>query len=266
MPTDVQPDNGPISGTVLFYSNPEPLSNERHAKLGLRRIDRPFSFAASSHIVPLTVTEFGLAGLSYPIIFAGEKRQPLAVMGVNADANMFIQSDGTFPPGTYIPAYIRRYPFVLANDTAREQLVVCIDRAAPMLGELPDLAFFDAKGEPTDYTKNCIQFCNDFESEIRRTESFVTLLTDLDLFETRTATFTPTLADGSAGAPQTVAEYFAVSEEKMKALPDAKVRELLDNGALAQIFAHLNSLGGWDRLIAVTVQRQASAPRPANLN
>jgi hypothetical protein len=266
MATDVQPDSGPITGNVLFYSSPEPLSNERHAKLGLRRIDTPFAFAAASHVVPLTVTEFGLAALSYPIIFAGDKRQPLAVMGVTGGTNMFIQSDGAFQIGSYIPAYIRRYPFVLANDAAREQLVVCIDRAAPMLGDLPDLAFFDAKGEPTDYTKNCIQFCNDFETELRRTETFVTLLGDLDLFETRTATFTPTNPDGSAGTPQTVAEYFAVSEEKLKALPDAKLREFMDNGALPQIFAHLTSLGGWDRLITLTVARQAATPRPANLN
>jgi len=266
MATDVQPDAGPITGNVLFYSHPEPLSSETHAKLGLRRIDAPFAFAASSHIVPLTVTEFQLAAISYPIIFAGDKRQPLAVMGVTGGTNLFIGQEGLFAPGAYMPAYIRRYPFVLANDTTREKLVVCIDRAAPMLGELPDLAFFDSKGDATDYTKNCIQFCNDFEAELRRTESFVNLLNDLDLFETRSAMFTPTNADGSAGTPQSVAEYFAVSEEKLKALPDSKLREFLTNGALTQIFAHLTSLNGWDRLIAMAVTRQSTTPRPANLN
>jgi hypothetical protein len=266
MATDAQPDTGPLSGKVLFYSNPEPLNKDQHAKLGLRRIDRPFAFAASSHVAPLTVAEFGLAAISYPIIFAGEKRQPLAVMGVNAANNIFINAEGVFEPGAYVPAYIRRYPFVLANDEARKQLVVCIDRAAPMLGELPDLAFFDAQGEPTDYTKNCIKFCNDFEGEIRRTESFVNLLGDLDLFETRAATHTPTLPDGTAGAPQTVAEYFAVSETRLRSLPDARIRELLDNGALAQIYAHLTSLAGWDRLIALAMTRQMAAPRAANLN
>lgn len=266
MTTPAQPDTGPISGNVLFYSKPEPLSSETHARLGLRRIDRPYGFAAGSHVVPLTVTEFPAAALSFPIIFAGEKHQPLAVMGINAESNMFIQADGVFETGVYIPAYIRRYPFVLANDEAREQLVVCIDRAAPMLGDLPDLAFFDAAGQPTDYTKNCIKFCNDFEVEVRRTESFVNLVKDLGLFETRTATYTPANADGSPGASQTIAEYFAISDEKLKALPDAKVRELLDNGAVGQIYAHLTSLIGWDRLITLAIARQAVAPRAANLN
>ncbi|MEO8927632.1 MAG: SapC family protein [Caulobacteraceae bacterium] len=261
-----QTDAGLISGNVLFYSKPEPLSKELHAKLGLRRIDRPYAFAAGSQVAPLTVTEFPAAALSFPIIFAGERYQPLAVMGVNADANMFIEPTGGFEAGVYIPAYIRRYPFVLANDPKGEQLVVCIDRAAPMLGDLPDLAFFDAAGEPTEYTKNCMQFCNDFEVEVRRTDSFITLLKDLDLFETRTQTYTPANPDGTPGAPQTVAEYFCISETRLKALPAEKIQELLTNGAIGQIYAHLTSLLGWDRLIALAIARQAAAPKAANLN
>ncbi len=266
MVTTAQPENGQISGNVLFYSQPEPLSNETHGKIGLRRIDRPFAFAAAAQAVPLTVTEFGVAALTSPIIFAGERRQALAVMGVSGDANMFVQPNGFFEVGVYVPAYIRRYPFVLANDAAREQLVVCIDRAAPMLGDLPDLPFFDPSGQPTEYTKNCIQFCNDYETEVRRTESFISLLTELDLFETRKTTYTPANPDGSPGQPQEIAEYYAVSEERLKALPDDKIRALLDNGALNQIYAHLHSLAGWDKLISIALARQNAAPPAANLN
>jgi len=255
-----------LSGNVLFYSRPEPLSRDTHGKLGLRRMDKPFAFAAASNVVPVTVTEFAIAGLSYPIIFAGERRQPLAVMGVSGGQNLFIKPDGGFELGAYIPAYIRRYPFVLAADETRTQLVVCIDRDAAMLGEDHDLPFFDASGQPTDYTNGCVQFCNDFETEGRRTESFVELLKDLDLFDVRTASFTPVQADGTAGPPQTVAEYFAVSDEKLKALPADKKLELFENGALAQIYAHLMSLAGWDRLIALTIAQQPAPPAGKGMN
>ncbi len=234
MATTNQSDTGQISGNVLFYSKPEPLSKETHANLGLRRIDKPYGFAAGSQVAPLTVAEFPAAGLSFPVIFAGERYQPLAVMGVNGGANMFIQPDGAFEAGVYIPAYIRRYPFVLANDPKGEQLVVCIDRAAPMLGDLPDMAFFDAAGEPTQYTKNCMSFCNDFEVEVRRTDSFIALLKDLDLFESRTQTYTPSNSDGSQGVPQNVAEYFAVSETKLKALPPERARSCWSTGPWAR--------------------------------
>jgi hypothetical protein len=255
-----------LQGNVLFYSRPEPLSAETHVGLGVRRIARPYGFAESSHVVPLTVTEFPQASVCCPIIFAGERQQPLAVMGVNAGRNLYIREDGLFETGMYIPAYVRRYPFVLAADDTREKMVVCIDRDAPMLGDLPDLALFDAAGQPTNYTKGCIEFCNSFETELRRTESFVTMLRDLDLFETKSASFTPVNPDNTpAGPPQLVAEYYAVSEAKLKALPDAKLRELLDSGALPQIYAHLTSLAGWDRLITLAVDR-ATAPVAANLN
>jgi hypothetical protein len=257
---------GQLQGNVLFYSRPEPLSSETHAKLGIRRIDRPYGFAENSHIVPLTVTEFPQAALSFPIIFAGEKRQPLAVMGVNTTRNIFINDAGNFDMGVYIPAYVRRYPFVLAADAAREKLVVCIDRDAPMIGDLPDVALFDAAGQPTDYTKNCIDFCNNFEVEMRRTESFVSVLMEMDLFDTRTSTFNPVNPDGSpAGPPQVVAEYYAVSEERLKALPDEKLRELMNSGALPQIYAHLTSMAGWDKLITIAFRRTPQ-PAPANLN
>ena len=137
--------------------------------------------------------------------------------------------------------------------------MVCIDRSAALLGEDYDVPFFDAAGEATEYTKGCIQFCNDFETEVRRTESFVQVLRDLDLFETRTTTFTPTNPDGTQGQPQPIAEYFAVSEEKLKTLGDQKLRELLNNGVIGQCYAHLTSLLGWDRLIALAMMRQSLA-------
>jgi len=254
-----------FSGNVLFYSKPEPLSRELHGKIGLRRMDRPFGFASQTNVVPLTVGEFPVAGISYPIIFAGERYQPLAVMGIRQGNNLFVGEDGAFQTGAYIPAYIRRYPFVLANDQSRDQLVVCIDRDASMLGEDYDLPFFDEKGEPTDYTNGCIQFCNDFENEGRRTESFITLLRELDLFEVAKSSFTPNNPDGTQGPPQPIAEYFAVSEAKLKALPPEKLLELVANGAVAQIYAHLMSLTGWDRMIALALSRQPQTP-PANMN
>ena len=187
-------------------------------------------------------------------------------MGLNAGENMFVKDDGTFESGIYIPAYVRRYPFVFANDEQNKQMVLCIDRNAEFITDKGyDMAFFEANGEPTEYTKNCIEFCNNFEVERQRTMSFVQILKDLDLFETKTANYTPINPDGSAGEPQKIAEYFGVSEEKLNKIPQAKLVELRDNGALGQIYAHLLSLVGWDRLIALAMAKAAAeAPAVAN--
>ena len=252
-----------LTGEVLLYAKPEPLSKELHASLGVTQMETPFGFARTAHVAPLTVTEFALAALSFPVIFVGDNRQPVAVLGLNQGENLFTNDQGSWDYDAYVPAYIRRYPFVLAEDKDADRMIVCIDRSAPMISDKPQLPFFD-KGEPTEITTNAIEFCNNYETERRRTESFVDMLKALDLFEVKEALFTPRNADGSAGEPQRIADYFAVSEEKLGKLPADKLVELRDNGALQQIYAHLTSLVGWDRLIVKAMYRAENTPAAAN--
>ncbi len=247
----------PLSGNVLFYGKPEPLSIEAHSKLGVDAVDQPYKFAASTNIVPLTVTEFAPSALSYPVIFVGDAKQPVAVMGLRQGENLFVSDAGAFKPEAYIPAYVRRYPFVFANDEVQKRLILCVDRDAPFIKEGGATPLF-VDGKPSPYVEQAMEFCNNFEQERQRTEAFVKLLTDLDLLETREAVFTPRNPDGTTAAPQKIAEYFAVSEDKLKALPADKLAELRDNGALGQIYAHLVSLLGWDRLIAIAFQKAAA--------
>jgi hypothetical protein len=255
---------GPLTGNVLFYGQPEPLSVEAHAKLGVNPVEKPWAFISQSHIVPLTVTEFAPAALSYPVIFVGDTKMPVAVMGLRSGDNLYIEANGDIRGESYIPAYARRYPFVFANDEAAKRMVLCIDRKAPFISEKAQVPFFE-DGKPSAYTEQAMEFCKNFEQERQRTDSFVKLLTDLDLFETRETTFTPRNAKGEPSAPQKIADYFAVSEEKLAKLPAKKLAELRDNGALGQIYAHLISLLGWDRLIAMALSRAAAqAPVAAN--
>jgi len=255
--------SGQLAGNVLFYSQPEPLSPENHGTLGANPVENPYLFVASSHVVPLTVTEFSPAALSYPVIFVGDNRQPVAVMGLRPGENLFVEANGAFRPEAYIPAYVRRYPFVFANDDTQQRLILCIDRAASFIVEGGQAPLFE-NGQPSAYVQQAMEFCNNFEQERLRTDSFVQLIKDLDLLDTREAVFTPRNPDGTPAEPQKIAEYFAVSEDKLKALPADKLAELRDNGALGQIYAHLVSLLGWDRLIAMAFARAAATPAAAN--
>ena len=260
--TDTNANAAPLSGNVLFYGKPEPLSLEAHGTLGVEGVDQPYAFVAQTNIVPLTVTEFAPAALTYPVIFVGEAKQPVAVMGLRQGENLFVSEAGVFKPEAYIPAYVRRYPFVFANDDVQKRLILCVDRGAPFIKEGGATPLF-VDGQPSPYVQQAMEFCNNFEQERLRTEAFVKLLTELDLLETREAVFTPRNPDGTAAAPQKIAEYFAVSEEKLKVLPAEKLAELRDNGALGQIYAHLVSLLGWDRLIAMAFQKAAEAQTAA---
>lgn len=262
MTTSAPTDNTGLSGQVLFYNQPEPLDAVRHARLGMKSSDRPFGFAAKQHFIPVQIGEFAFAAVSYPIIFAGETKAPVAVLGLRDGENLFIDQTGAYRPGVYVPSFIRRYPFVAAHDPDNNRMVVCIDRAAGLWTEdNPDVLLFEG-GKPTAFTNSCIEFCGQFDADRARTEAFVDLMNQMDLFENKQTTFTPRNADGSAGEPVTVAEFFAVSEAKLNALPPAKLAELRDNGALPQIYAHLTSLFGWDRVIAESLIR-SNAERPA---
>ncbi len=252
------PADSPLTGNVLFYTQPEPVSVEAHGDLGVSASEHPYAFIGQTHLVPLTVTEFAPAALSYPVIFLGEVRQPVAVMGLSEGQNFYVDAAGSLRSDCYVPAYARRYPFVFANDPEQNRMILCIDRAAPFLSKGGEVPLF-VNGQPSDYVNAAMEFCNNFEQERQRTESFVALLTELDLFDTREAVFTPRDEQGNPGQPQKLAEYLAVSEDKLKALSPEKLAELRDNGALGQIYAHLTSLLGWDRLIALAVQR-SNAP------
>ena len=239
---------GELTGKVMFYNRPEPLSPEAHGKLGLSRADASFSFAARANIVPIQVGEFGLAALNYPLIFAGEEKAPMAVLGLKPGESLFVTPAGRFADNCYVPGFVRRYPFVLAGDGGDEKLIVCIDRDAPMLKENGDIPLFE-NGKLTQAGESAVQFCSDFETERRRTDQFVARLKELDLFEPKAATFTPRNPDGTMGQTVQLADYFAVSEEKLQALSDADLRELHTTNALRQIHAHIISMANWERLV-----------------
>jgi hypothetical protein len=267
MATDTPPAGGQaqLSGQVMFYQQPEPLDPIRHANLGMNRTDRPYSFAAHQHFVPLHVGEFGFAAVCYPIIFAGAELMPMAVMGLQAGSNLFISEDGALRPGYYAPSFLRRYPFVGARDDTAGRVVVCIDRASSLWIENDAEVKLFENGEATDFTKSCVDFCGRFDADRSVTDTFAKQIKDMDLLETNQTKYTPVLPDGSPGEPQLVAEYFAVSRDKLLALPLAQIDVLRSNGALMQIYAHLTSLHGWDKLLAETLAiAAAAAPIAAN--
>jgi hypothetical protein len=247
--------NNQLSGNVLFYKKPSPLSPETHGQTGMVAINNPHAFVGESNIVPLTVAEFPAASLSYPIVFIGEARMPVAAMGLTAGSNLFVSPEGAFRPDSYLPAFARRYPFVFANDDEAERMVLCVDiDAKNVTTNNPDVPFF-VDGKPSAFLENAMTFCTDFETERRRTESFVKLLNDLELLVPRETVYRPQNPDGTAAEPQKIAEYFAVDDEKLTNLPADKFLELRDNGALVHIYSHLNSLLAWDKLIALTIER-----------
>lgn len=246
-PTGAQANQ--LTGNVLFYQNPEPLSFAKHGKLGVKQIEQPFAFLRAAHAVPLTVTEFGMAACSFPIIFIGEERTPIAVMGVRQGENLYVTDDGRTDDEAYVPAFVRRYPFVFANDPQNDQLLLCVDSEAPMVSEEHEVAFFEGE-KASKFTEDAIDFCKEFERQRRATVQFVDTLKEYDLFEEKSISFQPRDANGNeVGEPQKIADYWAVSEERLNALSQEAFMEMKTMGALGASYAHFMSLLNWPRII-----------------
>ncbi|MGK0265850.1 MAG: hypothetical protein ACI82N_000092 [Maricaulis sp.] len=236
-----------LTGTVPLYKNVEPLNRTKHKNYGVKNIAAPYSFLKAWHFVPAIAGEFSIASGSYPIIFLGDKKMPVLVMGLRQGTNVFVTEDGQFDADHYVPAYVRRYPFVSASNPMDQPSTVCVDVDAPfVVKSKSDLPFFDEAGEPTEYINKAVEFVSAFENDAKVTEAFVERLNALDLFEQKSVRVAdPNNPDNTI----TVAEYWGVSEEKFANLPADKLVEMHKNGDLFAISAHLMSLQRWERIM-----------------
>lgn len=244
---DAAPEQPRLSGQVPLYKNPQPLNRQTHKAYGLKNPKRPFDFLREAHFVPAIVGEFGIVAGSYPVIFVGETRAPVVVMGLRQGENLFVTDDGQFNPDFMIPAFVRRYPFVSASNGDGKPATFCVDiDAESVTDKKPEFPFFDENGEPTQVINQAIEYVSAFEQDARTTELFVKRMIELDLFERKEIS----IADKTdPSKQQRIAEYFGIDEKRLLALPPETVIELRDAGYLGAIYAHLVSLARWDRII-----------------
>lgn len=216
----------------LFYRQPELLTAAQHG--GLRLHPGGFGFAGESNAIPLTSIEFGAAMRYYPIVFAAGDGFPVAILGLNR-SNGFIDDD-KWADDCYIPAYVRRYPFVFV-DRSQDSFILAIDRAAPHFagGDGGTPLFSD--GEPTKIVSDVLTFCRDFHGAHIQTDAFVEALLAQDLLVDQRA-------DARLDSGQTfmLSGFKIVDRTKFEALSDELVLDWHRKGWLALIHFHFLSL------------------------
>ena len=229
----------PPANLPLFYNDLVPLSSQLHANYRVRMSDQA-PYLKTAHAIPVTVDEFISAQRHYPIVFsAGDNPVPLALMGLNEGVNTFIGEDNKLIEQTYIPAYVRRYPFMLARlQPGAQELSLCFDPSSGLVGEFEDGHAVFEDGKPTEALTQILKFCEEFEIAAQRTAAFMKEIVDADL-----------LIDGEVSVqPQGAEQPFIyrgfrmISDEKLRELRGDTLRKLNQNGALPLIIAHLFSL------------------------
>jgi hypothetical protein len=230
----------PTQSLPLFYHGIEPLNATQHGKMHVRPIEKSPTIGRT-HAIPLTVDEFGLAQRHYPIVFSiGENPVPLALMGLNEGVNVFVDDEGRFLEQFYLPAYVRRYPFLLARlDPNSETMSLCFDPTSGLVHEDGDGApLFDGE-EPAQVTKDLLQFCQNFEEAGMRTQQFVQELKQADLLMDGEVAIT---RPDDPEKPYIYRGFQMVNQEKLQELRGDKLRSWNQSGLLPLIYAHLYSL------------------------
>jgi hypothetical protein len=223
-----------------MYRDLQPLSSVQHGDLRLRMLERT-DVLNNVHALPLTVDEFIMAQRSFPIVFsAGDEAVPLALFGLNEGVNLFVDENGQFLPGTYVPAYARRYPFMLAQlQPDSQELSLCFDPSGESVGNFEEgEALFDGD-QPSETTRSILGFCEQFEMAVQRTAGFVKELMDNKLLIDGELTIQPEGAE----QPFVYRGFRMVSEEAVNELRGDVARKLVKSGAMALIYAHLFSMG-----------------------
>lgn len=235
----------------MYYEKPVLLDREKHRNSRVRPTG-DFAFARKSNSLYLAGAEFNEASKEYPIVFTRSpngKVVPVAVLGLRENENLYLDDQDRWN-ARYLPAFVRRYPFVLA-EVPGQSLAVCIDEAYPGLGASDGEALFDDKGQETPFLKQTLEFLTQYQREYLRTEAFCKRLEDNALLKETNAR--ANLADGRSF---TLNGLLVVDEKKLLELPDAVALTMFRNGEMHLVSMHLCSLSNIQRLSDRLFQRK----------
>lgn len=238
--------------TPLFYQRVVQLDRELHSKLRLRA-SANLAFAAETALVPLLSNEFFHAAREYPIAFVRDSEQrllPVVLTGVPGGRNVYVDAAGQWQ-ARYVPAYVRRYPFVFA-ETGTDQLTVCFDEACEALNASEGQPLFEETGEAGPALRPALALLTEYQRQALLTQTFMQRLDASGLMMEANAK-----ADLTDGRSLALTGFWIVDESRLKDLPEATVKDWFATGELGLVYAHLMSLGNFLEL----ARRQPEAQR-----
>lgn len=252
-----------MTAQLLIYESVIPLSASRHRACGVE-MTRNYGFSSKVNSVPLMAVEFPNAASEYAIVFAGTKENvmPAVILGMRDGENLFLSEDTKWD-AKYVPAFVRRYPFVFSTSGDGERFVLCIDEAYSGFNrEGRGQKLFGDDNKPTQYVQNILTFVQEYQAQFNRTQAFCRKVRELDLLEPMQAQ-----VELTTGEKLSLAGFMAVSREKLKALSGEKLAELAKTDELELLYLHLQSMRNFltlpSRLAVVKSPAGAAETAPA---
>lgn len=227
-----------------MYKNIEILNKINHKDKSIKEV-KDFSFAKEIMSAPLVVSEFFEACKNYAILFAKDKDEnwfASVILGYKENENIFLDDKGNWNKLHYIPAFIRKYPFVLIDNHEQKELMIGIEKEYLVDSKKDDKKLFD-KGNNSELLNNAINFLNIFHSNSLETKEFIKQLNEWELLEEKTATII-----NDKNEQFNINGFFIVNEEKLEHLSKKRKEELCNKNLTPLITAHLISLSNIQKL------------------
>jgi hypothetical protein len=227
---------------LLIYKSAVPINRMVHHDCFVD-IGSNYGFAAGVNSVPLMAVEFPQAAGEYAIVFSGTHTDPTpaAILGVRGNENLFLGDNGSWQ-GRYIPAFVRRYPFVFSHTAGK--FVLCVDEGFSGFNrEGRGHRLFNDDGSPTAYVEGILKFLQDYQTHFLATQRFCNRLREFGLLEPMSVQLTV-----QSGPAISLGGFMGVSREKLKALSGESLAQLAKTDELELVYLHLHSLRNFDRL------------------
>lgn len=237
-----------MASQLLIYESAVPVSSGRHAGWSVE-VGTDYSFSRNVNAVPLMAVEIPNAATEYAVVFSGsdDTIMPVVILGMRGNENLYLTMQGGWQ-AKYLPAFVRRYPFVFSSSADGATFTLCIDESYPGCNQQGrGERLFDEHGKPTPYVENVLKFLEQYQIEFRRTQAFCGKLLALGLLEPMRAQ-----ANLATGERFALTGFMAVNRERLKALPAEALADLAKTDALELLYLHLHSMrnfsGMMDRL------------------
>ena len=245
-----------MASQLLIYESAVPVTANKHGDWSLEMAN-DFGFSKGVNSVPLMAVEFPNAASEYAIVFSGTKDAviPAVILGMRTDENLYLTEVGGWQ-AKYVPAFVRRYPFVFAISDDGKKFTLCIDESFPHFNqEGRGERLFGEDKKPTPYVERVLKFLEQYQIEFQRTQAFCKRLLELDLLEPMRAQ-----AELGTGEKLSLGGFMAVNRDKAKALPPEKLAELAKSDELELLYLHLHSM----RNFPAMANRLAGKAAPAD--
>jgi hypothetical protein len=232
-----------------FYSQPVPFDRAVHGSLQFAELAPDFGFAAKADAIALVVSEVAQAVRHYPLVFlsGADVTAPMlaALVGLGDGVNRYIDVAGQWRTGTYIPAYVRRYPFLPLQVAGQSDPILAIDTTQAWVQAQAGQPLYDTTGKPTGRMERVLAFQLDYQQQANITQGMCAALHAAGVLEQRTLTW----QDASAQARQ-LNGFWCVDEAKLKSLGAEALQALHQADALGLAYAQLLSMSNLQALVA----------------